>query len=211
MTVPFAPLGTSDVTRIPAVEFPLQKPTGAIFSVGLDGGDLKVEAWGVRDPEGLVVDDYGSVYVTDRGMELRGTRPVDNDPDALFQLSGLRGQWLGWPDYSRSLEPIDGRPEHSQYQPPRWMVIPSGYPNVRFVIDHEESKLVAPDPQLLKAVFPWQSGAGKMAIFPQSGPFHIPRYEGQVLVALWGDRRRFRPADARFQILCPDTGSRASI
>ena len=46
VTVPYAPLGTSDVTQIPGVEFPLQKPTGAIFSVGLDGGDLKVEALG---------------------------------------------------------------------------------------------------------------------------------------------------------------------
>lgn len=186
VTVPYAPLGTSDVTQIPGVEFPLQKPTGAIFSVGLDGGDLKVEAWGVRDPEGLALDDFGSIYLTDRGMELRGTRPVDNDPDALFQLT-LRGSWLGWPDYSRSLEPI----YKEQFQPPRWMVIPTGYPNVRFVIDHEASKLSPPDRDLLRATFPWQSGAGKMAFFPRWGPFHTPRFEGQVLVALWGDRAPF--------------------
>jgi hypothetical protein len=186
VTVPFAPLGTSDVTQIPGAEFPLQKPSGAVFSVGLDGGDPRVEAWGVRDPEGLVVDDFGSIYLTDRGMELRGTRPVDNDPDALYELT-LRGSWLGWPDYSRSLDPISG----SQYQPPRWMVLPTGYPDVRFVIDHESSKLSAPDHDLLKAIFPWQSGAGKIAFFPHTGPFHTPRFEGQALVALWGDRAPF--------------------
>lgn len=188
VTVPYAPLGTSDVTQIPGVEFPLQKPSGAIFSVALDGGDPKVEAWGVRDPEGLALDDFGSIYLTDRGMELRGTRPLDNDPDALYQLT-LRGSWLGWPDYSRSLDPIDA--QHPQYQPPSWMILPSGYPNVRFVIDHEGSKLPPPDRDLLRAVFPWQSGAGKIVFFPRTGPFHTPRFEGQLLVALWGDRYPF--------------------
>ena len=122
-------------------------------------------------------------------MELRGTRPVDSDPDGLFQLSGLRGQWLGWPDYSRSLEPIDV--QHPQFQPPSWMILPSGYPNVRFVIDHEGSKLPPPDRDMLRAVFRWQSGAGKMVFFPKTGPFHTPRFEGQALVALWGDRAPF--------------------
>jgi len=187
VTVPFAPLGTSDLIRIPQVEFPVQKPSGAIYSCALDGGDLKVEAWGVRDPEGLTIDTFGQIYLTDRGMELRGTRPIDNDPDALYQLNGFGGTWLGSPDYSRSLEPI----YLGKYQPPSWMIIPSGYPNVRFVIDHEESKLRAPDANLLKAQFPWQSGAGKMAFIPASGPFHTPKFEGQMLVALWGDHAPF--------------------
>jgi hypothetical protein len=187
VTVPYAPLGTGDIAQVPAVQFPLQKPTGAIFSVALDGGDLKVEAWGVRDPEGVALDDYGSVYVTDRGMELRGTRPVERDPDALFRLSGLRGEWLGYPDYSRDLLPI----YEPQFQPPVWMTIPTGYQNVKFVIDHEASKLSPPDHSLLQATFDWQSGAGKMAFFPDSGPFHTPRFEGQLLVALWGDRYPF--------------------
>ena len=187
VTVPYAPLGTSDVTQIPGVQFPVQKPSGAIFSVALDGGDPKVEAWGVRDPEGIAVDDVGSIYVTDRGMELRGTRPVDNDPDALFELGPFRGSYLGFPDYSRSLEPL----YDPKYQPPSWMVLPTGYPSVRFVIDHEASRLSPPDRDLLKATFAWQSGAGKITLFPRTGPFHIPRFEGQMLVALWGDRGPF--------------------
>ena len=187
VTVPFAPFGTSDVIRIPAVEFPVQKPSGAIYSCTLDGGDPKIEAWGVRDPEGLAIDNYGQIYLTDRGMELRGTRPIDNDPDGFFQLNGFSGTWLGSPDYSRSLEPIN----MAKYQPPSWMIIPSGYPNVRFLIDHETSKLHAPDSRLLKAQFPWQSGAAKMTLVPESGPFHTSKFEGQMLVALWGDRAPF--------------------
>jgi glucose/arabinose dehydrogenase len=186
VTVPFEPFGVSDIIQIPGVDFPLQKPSGVILSDSLDGGDLKVEAWGVRDPVGLALDEYGSIYVTDQGMELRGTRPIDNDPDALFQLN-VRGSWLGWPDYSRSLEPVN----LTKYQPPKWMVIPTGYPNVRFVIDHDASHLTAPDPDLVRALFPWQSGAAKMAFFPKTGPFHTPRYEGELLVALWGDRAPF--------------------
>jgi glucose/arabinose dehydrogenase len=188
ITVPFEPFGTSDVVEIPGVDFPLQKPSAAIMSVALDGGDLRVEAWGVRDPVGLALNDFGAIYVTDRGMELRGTRPIDNDPDALYQVI-LPGTWLGWPDYSTSLEPIS----LPKYQPPRWMVIPTGYPKIGFLIDHDTSHLKAPAPvsDLLRAEFPWQSGVGKMAFIPKSGPFHTSRFEGELLVAMWGDRAPF--------------------
>jgi hypothetical protein len=211
VTVPFEPFGTSNVVEIPAADFPLQKPTASIMSVALDGGDLRVEAWGVRDPVGLALNDFGAIYVTDRGMELRGTRPVDNDPDALYQVN-LPGTWLGWPDYSTSLERID----LPKYQPPRWMVIPTGYPNVRFLIDHEASNLKAPSSvDLLRAEFAWQSGVGKIAFIPKSGPFHTSRFEGQVLVAMWGDRAPFstngRPIPSPlpgYRIVRVDTESR---
>jgi hypothetical protein len=187
VTVPFEPFGTSDVEEIPAADFPLQKPSASIMSVALEGGDLRVEAWGVRDPVGLVLDEYQTIYITDRGMELRGTRPIDNDPDALYGIISP-GTYLGWPDYSTILEPIS----LAKYQPPRWMVIPSGYPNIRPLIDHEASNLKPPSPRdLLKAQFPWQSGVGKMAFIPKSGPFHTSRFEGQLLVAMWGDRAPF--------------------
>lgn len=182
VTVPFEPLGISDVEQVPGADFPLQKPTGAVMSVALDGGDERVEAWGLRDPVGLSLDDYGNIYVTNRGMELRGTRPIDNDPDALYYWT-FPGTWFGFPDYSSVLEPI----YLPKYQPPSWMVLPTGYPDVRFVIDHETSKLSAPPAQDLFAQFPWQSGVSKMAWIPKTGPFHIPKYEGQLLVALWGD------------------------
>jgi glucose/arabinose dehydrogenase len=199
VTVPFEPLGVSNIIQIPGVDFPVQKPSGCILSVALDGGDPKVYAWGVRNPAGLAADEYGSIYVTDQGMELRGTRPIDNDPDALFQINSP-GSWLGWPDYSRSLEPVN----LAKYQPPKWMVIPTGYPNVRFVIDHDASNLRPPSAKdMLKSLFPWQSGASKMAFFPKFGPFHQPRYEGELLVALWGDRAPFSTSGRPMQTPLP--------
>jgi glucose/arabinose dehydrogenase len=186
VTVPYEPLGTSNVIQIPAVQFPVQRPSGAVLSVALDGGGIRLEASGVHNPAGITLDEYGQMYVTDQGMEMRGTRPVDNDPDALFVLPGP-GQWLGWPDYSRSLEPIS----LSKYQAPSWMMT-AGYPKNESVIDHELSKLPAPSSDsLLRGLFPWQSGAGKVAFFPKYGPFHSPRFDGQMLVALWGDRAPF--------------------
>jgi glucose/arabinose dehydrogenase len=186
VTVPFEPFGVSDIIQIPAIEFPLEKPTGCILSVSPDGGDPKVEAWGLRDPVGLAIDEYNTVYFTDQGMELRGTRPINHDPDGLFQLT-IPGSWFGWPDYSRSLEPVNV----PKYQPPASMVIPTGYPNVGFVIDHDASKLPPPDRSMLRAQFDWQSGASKMAFIPRSGPFHKSPFEGQILVALWGDHAPF--------------------
>jgi glucose/arabinose dehydrogenase len=186
VTVPFQPLGTSHIEQIPATQFPVQKPSSIVASVALDGGGPRVEAFGVRNPAGIMVDEFGQIWVTDQGMELRGTRPVDNDPDALYFITP--GSWLGWPDYSRSLEPIN----LPKYQPPSWMVDPSGYTKIGPVIDHESSGLRPPSADsLLRGLFPWQSGAGKMTLFPRSGPFHSSRFDGQLLVALWGDRAPF--------------------
>ena len=39
VTVPFEPFGVSDITRIPAS--PMSKPTGAIYSISPEGGDLR--------------------------------------------------------------------------------------------------------------------------------------------------------------------------
>ena len=185
VTVPFEPLGTSNVIQIPGVQFPVQKPTGFVGSVAVNGGDLRVEAWGVRNPAGIVVDEYGTIFLTDQGMELRGTRPIDNDPDVMFQLS-VPGQWLGYPDFSRTGESVG----QGKYQPPTWMVIPSGYPKVGPVLDYSSTKLSF-DTRALRAVFPWQSGAEKIAFFPKSGSFHNAQFEGQALVAMWGDRAPF--------------------
>jgi hypothetical protein len=68
---------------------------------------------------------------------------------------------------------------------------------------------------LLKAEFPWQSGVGKMAWIPKSGPFHTSRFEGQLLVAMWGDGEPFstsgRPIPSPlpgYRIVRVDTNSR---
>jgi glucose/arabinose dehydrogenase len=186
VTVPFQPFGVSDIIQILAVAFPVEKPTGAILSVSPDGGDLRAEAWGVRNPVGVAIDDYNSIWITDQGMELRGTRPIANDQDALYQIV-TRGTWLGWPDYSRSGDPVSLQ----QFQPPPELLRGTGYPNVRAIIDQAASHLQPPDKSQLRALFQNQSGAAKIAFFPPMGPFHKTPFEGELLVALWGDRAPF--------------------
>jgi len=188
-TVPFQPFGDSYITRIPAA--PFGRPSGAIYSILPDGGELRVESWGVRNPAGLAVNQFGSIYFTDQGAEPRGTRPIGGrngigDPDVLFHL--VPDFWYGWPDYSRSLEPLS----EDKYQPPEWMLLSTRYPDVGFVIDHEASKLADPEPQRrwrVAAEFQPLSGATKMVFIPSSGPFQ--EYQGKLLVALWGDRAPF--------------------
>jgi glucose/arabinose dehydrogenase len=182
VTAPFQAFDHSNQIRIPAA--PNGKPTGAIYSVSPTGGDEQVEAWGVHNPRGLAFDGY-TLYFTDDGMEMRGTRPVKNDHDALLKLTA--GTWYGWPDYSRDLFPIGG--SDPSFQPPAEMMIVSGYPELAPVINEAESGLSSPAlsrDTLLRATFPSLSGAARFDIVPSDGPFRD--FRGNAIIALNGDR-----------------------
>ncbi len=181
VTVPFQPFGNSYITQIPPA--PLRRPTGAIFSISPDGGDPRVEAWGVRNPVGLLVTELGGIYFTDQGMELRGTRPIVDDPDVLFRF--VSDTWYGWPDFSRNLHPISD----DRFQPPGEMIVSTGYTRVGYLIDHQASNLRDPDRRLIQAEFKPLSGASKMDLVPGTGPFR--EFTGNLVVALWGDRAPF--------------------
>ena len=176
----FQPFNQSFAIRIKGS--PDGKPNGAIFSVAATGGFASVEAYGVHNPRGIAFNEFGQPYITNDGMEMRGTRPIKGDPDALLRLPP--GQpWLGWPDYSATLLPISD----PQFQPPEWMIAPTGYPQVRALIDQRASGLMPPVREsLLETAFPSLSGAAKMAFAPSAGAFK--EYQGSVLVALSGDR-----------------------
>ncbi len=183
VTAPYQSFNHSNQTRIPPA--PNDKPTGAIYSVSPGGGDLRVEATGLRDPRGLAFDGY-TLYFTDDGMEMRGTRPVKDDFDSLLKL--IPGTWYGFPDYSRDLQSIS----LPRFQPPVEMLIVSGYPELAPVINLDESGLVRPDlarETLLRATFPSLSGAARFDIVPSDGPFRD--FRGNAVVALSGDRAPF--------------------
>src|SRR6185503_18847101 len=103
---------------------------GGIFSVAPDGGDLRAEAHGIHYPRGLVFNEFSTLYFTNNGMEARGSRPVNDDPDTVTQLNpGLPNQkitWYGWPDYTTDLHPVTD----ARYQPPEWLILPYGYPDL---------------------------------------------------------------------------------
>jgi glucose/arabinose dehydrogenase len=179
VTGPMQPLGTSNHSRVKEVD----KPTGAIYSISPTGGDLTVEAHGIRLPRGLGFNIY-RLYATNDGMELRGTRPIRDDPDAMIRV--VSRTWYGFPDYSTDFQPITD----PRFQPPSWMTLPTGYPDVAFTIDHDSSGLIAPDRStLLQGTFSPLSGAAKFDFVPASGPFS--EYRGNAVVALSGDRAPF--------------------
>jgi glucose/arabinose dehydrogenase len=186
VTAPFQAFGKSIETRIPRANN--SKASAAIYSVDPSGGDLKIEAHGVRNPVGLGFSEQGLLFMTNQGMKLRGTRPVKDDPDVMLRL--VHGQWYGWPDYSANLKEI----REGQFQPPVEMIVRSGYRDLSFLIDHETSQLAPPNPNsnLLTAEFKALSGASKFDFAPAAGPLSRLRQGGTIaIVALSGDRAPF--------------------
>jgi len=165
------------------------KYNGCIYSVALDGGDLKAEAYGIRLPRGLAFNDLGSLFFTNNGMELRGTRPVKDDPDVLCRF--LPDTWYGWPDKTADFFDITSE----KYQPPIDLIANTGVESLPLLIDAEGSGrdgtgLRPPlRSSLLRGVFPSQAGAAKLVMAPRSGPFE--RFQGSAIVALSGDRAPF--------------------
>jgi hypothetical protein len=72
--------------------------SGAILRVPINGGNLEVVAWGLRNPFGLSFSPDGKLYVSENGFDDRGSRPVWGAGDVLWEIQN--GQWYGWPDFS---------------------------------------------------------------------------------------------------------------
>lgn len=184
VTGPFQAFARSKQTLIPGT----RTPNAAIFSLDSSGGDLQVEAQGIRNPVGLGFSETGTLFFTNQGMKLRGTRPVAEDPDVMLRL--VHGQWYGWPDFSANLLPIRDK----RFQPPENLLIKYGYPDLSFLLDHDGSGLTPPNPNsnLLMGEFPPYSGAAKFDFAPASGFFSRLRQAGNIaIVAMMGDRAPF--------------------
>jgi glucose/arabinose dehydrogenase len=88
------------------------KCNGAVLRSNLDGSDLKVVAWGFRNPYGLELGPDHQLFVTMHGFDARGSRPIENAPDCLFKVED--GAWYGWPDFA-----CDGKPvTDPRFRPP---------------------------------------------------------------------------------------------
>jgi glucose/arabinose dehydrogenase len=108
------PLGTKSGKQTTGAYAPYGTPTtagqvipgslpcsGAVIRVSPEGGQLELVAWGFRNPFGLAFSPDGTLYVSDNGYDVRGSRPVWGNGDFLWQVQ--QGQWYGWPDYSGGL------------------------------------------------------------------------------------------------------------
>jgi glucose/arabinose dehydrogenase len=81
------------------------KANGTILRVDADGKNLEVYAWGLRNPYGLRWGPDKKLYAGDAGFDERGSRPVANAPDCLWEIK--EGAWYGWPDYSAGIPVTD--------------------------------------------------------------------------------------------------------
>jgi glucose/arabinose dehydrogenase len=140
--------------------------TAAIMRCNSDGSDLELVAWGLRNAYGLGFLPDGRLLAVDQGADDRGSRPVGNVPDLLFEVR--KDAWYGWPDF------IGGDPiTDPRYSPQR------GTEPAFLLANH--AALPAPEKSLLR--FPPHTAAVKFDIAPANGS----EWDGHLFVALFGD------------------------
>jgi sugar lactone lactonase YvrE len=197
VTAPMQPFNVFGRTRVGTPGQRSDRPGAAIFSVSAGGGGMRVEAHGVHCPVGIAFSELGSPYMTNLGMELRGSRPIRNDPDALLRV--VPGTWYGWPDFTADLQPVTDK----RYQPDAEMIVSTGYDEIYFLVDHQASN--APDgllrpsrSALLQAVFSPLAGAARLDFVPDGGP--LAEFRGHAIVPLSGDRAPFATSGVPLEV-----------
>lgn len=90
---------------VPSIPYEMTKgfirASGSILRANLDGSNLELIAWGLRNPFRLKFDRFNRLFAANHGADVRGSRPIENSPDE-FQLI-MPGVWYGWPDYTGGL------------------------------------------------------------------------------------------------------------
>ncbi|MDP9341199.1 MAG: hypothetical protein M3Q23_03615 [Actinomycetota bacterium] len=101
----FVPFGTSTSTgeRVPGTV----PCTASVMSCRLDGSDLRLVAWGLRNAYGLGFLPDGRLLAIDQGADDRGSRPIGGAPDLLFEVKDRA--WYGWPDFIGGVPVTDPR------------------------------------------------------------------------------------------------------
>ena len=74
---------------------------GSILRCDLDGNNLEVVAWGLRNPYCVGFTNAGTLFATEHGMDERGNRYVVDDPDDFYEIK--EGEWYGWPDFASGI------------------------------------------------------------------------------------------------------------
>lgn len=147
---------TSPGQRVPA-HLPA---TAAVMRCQLDGSALELVAWGLRNAYGLGFLPDGRLLAIDQGADDRGSRPIGNAPDLLYEVSP--GGWYGWPDFIGG-EPVTDR----RFLPQR------GRAPTFVLANHHE----LPPPQPALVAFGPHTAAVKFDVGPA----------GDLFVALFGD------------------------
>jgi glucose/arabinose dehydrogenase len=142
--------------------------TCSVMRCGLDGSNLELVAWGLRNAYGLGFLPDGRLLATDQGADSRGSRPIANCPDFLYEVR--TGAWYGWPDF------FGGRPvTDACFRDPDSR-------EAEFLLANH-SELPRPEKPLLE--FEMNTCAAKFAVVPREAQ----AYGGDLIVALFGDER----------------------
>jgi len=159
-TGPFQPFGKSGGTRVQATP----KANGTILRFNPDGSEIEMYAWGLRNPFGVNWGPDGILYASEDSYDERGSRPIANAPDAIWQIK--REAWYGFPDYAAGIPVTD----------PRFRPASGGA--VDFILKWHPRQVEQPLVRL-----PPHSGVAKID-FSRSSQFG---FEGQMFVAEVGD------------------------
>lgn len=143
-------------TRIPAA-LPC---TSAMMRCEPDGSGLELVAWGLRNAFGILFLRDGRLIVTDQGADDRGSRPVGQIPDLLFEVRD--GAYYGFPDFIGGTPISDPRFKPEQGEAPAFVLA-----------NHAE----LPPPERALLEFDPHVAAVKLDEAP----------DGRIVVALFGD------------------------
>jgi glucose/arabinose dehydrogenase len=134
--------------------------TAAVMRCDPDGSNLELVAWGLRNAFGLGFLPDGRLLALDQGADDRGSRPIGNAPDLLFEVR--EGRWYGWPDFVSGVPVTDPR-----FRPQRG-------PQPEFLLAQHET---LPPPEVALVEFEPHVAATKFTTTPS----------GHLVVALFGD------------------------
>jgi glucose/arabinose dehydrogenase len=135
---------------------------GSVVRFNPDGSGFELVAWGLRNPYGLEFDNQGQLWSTFHGADVRGSRPIYNDPDYLVRVE--QDAWYGWPEYYAG-EPVTA----DRFNAP-------GEPKPQFLWQNH--------PPLTQpyAMFETHEATNGLA-FSKDGDFG---FEGQAFIAMFG-------------------------
>lgn len=162
----FAPFGEVSVAGEHIKAGPI--PTASIMKCRPDGSDLELVAWGVRNAYGLGFLLDGRLLAVDQGADDRGSRPIGDVPDFLYEI--LEGRWYGWPDFMGAIPVTD----------PRFDPIRGDQPD--FILDRHDELPPAEHPLVC---FPTHTAATRFCELPPD----LSGIGGHLLIALFGDER----------------------
>jgi glucose/arabinose dehydrogenase len=142
--------------------------TAAMLRCDADGSGLELVAWGLRNAFAIGFLGNGRLLAIDQGADDRGSRPIGNAPDMLFEVK--EGRWYGWPDFIGGVSVVNTRFRAQRGPAPQFLLA-------------NHSDLPPPEQPLL--AFPPHSAAAKFDVSPQSSG----SWAGCIAVALFGDER----------------------